>query len=249
VAAVINTDSEDHDAAKQLAVDGARSLRGGDPLDARGTRSLLSSARHELGSPLQTIQGFTELLASESFGPLSQEQQGFLEHVLTATNELRSAMEACLELAELELVGRASSVQRGDLQGALIDTLEQVQQRIGVVVSAQPSSQRTRVMLDRDLFRRAFETLLIALAVRDGKSFVVGMEADAEYALVTVARTDRRAYTETLPLPVLAAGRPITRNLLWLRLAAALFAAQDATLSLAESLDYAEVRIRLRPTH
>jgi hypothetical protein len=54
---------------------------------------------------------------------------------------------------------------------------------------------------------------------------------------------------ETTPLPALAARRGITRNLLWFRLAAALFAAQDVSLSLAETVDYAEVRIRLSSTH
>lgn len=241
--------SDDEDAAEQLTRDGVRPLLARESLDAHGTRSLLSSARHELGSPLQSIQGFSELLASEAFGALSQEQHGFLEHILAASSELRGAMDACLELAELELVGRAPSVRAVDLFTTLIDAQEQAQRQLGVSISTQPSARRTQVQLDVELFRRAFETLLLALSSRDGKSFVVAIDMDAEHALLAVARAPLQARAVTLPVPALAAREHITRNLLWFRLAGALFAAQDAKLSVAERLDYAEVRLRLSPTH
>ncbi|HEX5656671.1 MAG TPA: histidine kinase dimerization/phospho-acceptor domain-containing protein [Polyangiales bacterium] len=242
-------DSEDEDAAEQIARDGVRALRNVEVLDAHATRSLLSSARHELGSPLQSIQGFAELLASQAFGALNPEQQGFVEHVLTASGELRGAMDACMELAELELVGQAPIVRRVDLQSTLLTALEQAERRIHVVGTVQGSAPRARVKLDPELFQRALETLLIALATRDSRSFVVAIEAEAEYARVSVARPARPARAELVALPVLAARRQIVRNLLWFRLAGALFAAQDVALALAESLDYAEVRVRLSPTH
>jgi hypothetical protein len=240
---------EEQDAAEQLARDGVRPLLAGDPLETGGLHSLLSSARHELGSPLQSIQGFSELLASESFGALSREQHGFLEHILAASSELRNAMDACMELAELELVGRAPNTARVDLETLLSEALVQAERRTGLGASVQPGARRARAKLDRELFQRALETLLIALATRDQKTFVVAMEAEDEYARVSVARTARHARVQTLPLPALAARSSITRNLLWFRLAAALFAAQDVSLTLAESVDYAEVRIRISPTH
>jgi signal transduction histidine kinase len=248
VAASVN-EPEELEAAEQIARDGVRPLLAGDPLESDGLHSLLSSARHELGSPLQSIQGFSELLASESFGALSREQHGFLEHILAASSELRSAMDACMELAELELVGRAPSRIRVDLQPLLTDTLAQAERRTGIGTSLQSSALRARAKLDRDLFQRAVETLLIALATRDQKRFVVALEDDGEYARVSVARTARHVRVETVSLPALAARHSITRNLLWFRLSAALFAAQDVTLSLAASMDYAEVRIPISATH
>jgi signal transduction histidine kinase len=249
VASAYEPDSEDQEAAEQIARDGVRPLRAGDPLELRGLQSLLSSARHELGSPMQSIQGFSELLASESSGALNREQHSFLEHILAASNELRSAMDACMELAELELVGRAPNMARLDLERLLTDALAQAERRTGSAASVQPSARRASARLDRDLFQRALETLLVALSTRDQKRFVVAVEADGEYARVTVARTARQGHGEPVSLPALAARRSITRNLLWFRLAAALFAAQDVGLCLAESLDYAEVRVRLSPTH
>jgi hypothetical protein len=249
VAVAPDRKTDDEDAAEQLTRDGVRPLLAGEPLDAHGTRALLSSARHELGSPLQSIQGFAELLASEAFGALSQEQHGFLEHILAASSELRGAMDACLALAELELVGCALNLRAADLHTTLLDVQEQAQRQLGVVIDAQPGVPRARVKLDVDLFRRAFETLLLGLSARDGKSFVVAIDSDAEYARVSVARATLQARAATSPVATLAAREDITRNLLWFRLAAALFAAQDLRLSVAERLDYAEVHLRLTPTH
>ncbi len=249
MAVVHDADSEDQDAAEQLTRDGVRPVLAREPLDVRGLRSLLSSARHELGSPLQSIQGFAELLAAESFGGLSTQQHSFVAHILEAGGELRCAMDACFELAQLELVGHAPTFERVDLLTTLSAALAEAQARTGITSSAPASAKPTLVQLDRELFGRAVETLLIGLSARDTKSFVVAIDGDSEYALVSLAHTARQPRGEVLPLPELAARDRTTRNLLWFRLASALFAAQDASLALSEALDYAEVRIHLRPTH
>jgi signal transduction histidine kinase len=71
-----------------LLRDGARALA---PLAGDDTvYSLLASARHELRSPLQSIQGFAELLSSESYGPLGEEQHTFVQHILQGSVELGS---------------------------------------------------------------------------------------------------------------------------------------------------------------
>jgi K+-sensing histidine kinase KdpD len=241
-------DREEDTEEAELARDGARPLAAPEGPDSATTRSLLSSARHDLGSPLQSIQGFVELLQSEAFGTLSQEQHGFLRYILAASTELREAMEACIELAELELVGRVQDVVRVDLREALADALEQASQQrsLNARLSAAP---RMRVKIDRALFNRAIETLLVALSSSDSKSFDVAIEPGAEYARVSVVRTGRSALPASVAVSELARGRRITRNLIWFRLANALFTAQDASLSLGEQLDYAEVRIRLSATH
>lgn len=118
----------------ELARDGVQPLLAPDDARPHVLRMLLSSARHELGSPLQLIQGFAELLASGAYGALSEEQRGLLNHVLTASGELRNVVEACLELAELELIGgtRASPAPL-DLRQALAETLEHVRKQRGLL--------------------------------------------------------------------------------------------------------------------
>jgi His Kinase A (phospho-acceptor) domain len=247
--------------ANELARDGIvharhEQARQPQPAEAPGPtrnalRELLASARHDLGSPLQSIQGFAELLESSAYGNVNEQQQLFLGHILTASSELRYVMEACLELAELELLGRAQSAYRVELHQALLEAVEHVQRRRGItaVVQPGPAALAQHVRVDRELFCRGIEALLVALGAGDRTTFVVAMEPAGEYARVTFARTARAQRAEALPLQELARRQCITRNLVWFRLAATSLAAQDATLSLTEQLDCAEVRIRLSSPH
>jgi His Kinase A (phospho-acceptor) domain len=221
------------------------------PTLGNALRELLASARHDLGSPLQSIQGFAELLESSAYGNLSEQQQLFLKHILTASGELRNVTEACLELAELELLGRTPSAHRVELRQALVEAAEHVQRRRGITAAVQPgpAALGQRVRIDHGLFCRGIEALLVALSAGNHEGFVVAMEPAGEYARVTFARTGRAQRAEALPLQELARRQRITRNLVWFRLAAASLASQDATLSLTEQLDCAEVRIRLSSPH
>ena len=46
------------------------------PPEDRSLMALVSSARHELRAPLQSIQGFAELLATEAYGLEAQHAEG-----------------------------------------------------------------------------------------------------------------------------------------------------------------------------
>lgn len=250
MAAVTDADSDDQQSAELLARDGVHPLHAaGTPLDPERMRTLLSSARHELGSSLQSIQGFSELLDSQAFGSLNPEQRDFVRHILTASGELQSAMDACLELAELELVGRACHPQPVELQAALRDALMHAQQRTGVQAGPPVLVAGARVALDDTLFKRAWEALLIALATPRNRSVFVSSAIDGEDATITVTRAARPSPPPLMSLREVAARRSTTRNQLWFRFATALFAAQEVRLGLSEDLDYAELRARLRPEH
>jgi hypothetical protein len=262
--------------AAALLRDGARALA---PLAGDDTvYALLASARHELRSPLQSIQGFAELLDSESYGGLSEDQHMFVQHILQGSVELGSVMEACLELAEVELLGRVMEPTRTDLRSALSDALDPAHNGTRTVIDTAfaPAAQAVRVRIDRALLRRGLHALLTALSSGPDKTFQARVELTPEHGRLLLTRgslpaekpaaatlrsqgeeprastLDARATVSPdawLSVSELARRRRAIRSLIWLRLANALLALSDAELRVSERLDRAEVRFRLSSTH
>lgn len=244
-----------------LLRDGARAIA---PLAGDDSvYSLLASARHELRSPLQSIQGFAELLSSESYGPLGDEQHTFVQHILQGSVELGSVVEACLELAEVELIGRMMEPVRTDLRSALTDALDPTRNGTTIVVDARfaPATQTSFARFDRAVLRRALCALLTALSTGPHKTFQARVELTQEHGRLRLSRgeadgalgaRDGKSSDGAEPLVSvveLSRRRRATRSLIWLRLAHALLATQEGDLLVSEQLDRAEVRFRLSSTH
>jgi signal transduction histidine kinase len=245
-----------------LRRDGARALA---PLAGDDTvYSLLASARHELRSPLQSIQGFAELLSSESYGPLGDEQHTFVQHILQGSIELGSVVEACLELAEVELIGRMMEPVRTDLRSALTDALDPGRNGSTAVIDAQfaPATQTALARFDRAVLRRGVHALLTALGTGISKSFQARVELIQDHGRLRLTRVvadgavpdlnaakPAEGADSLLSVAELSRRRRATRSLIWLRLANALLAMQDGELLVSEQLDRAEVRFRLSSTH
>lgn len=246
-----------------LVRDGVRTVSGIAPSENVG--ALLSSARHELRSPLQSIQGFAELLSSESYGSLSEEQQSFVHHIMQGSLELGAAIEACFELAEVELVGRELVPTRVDLRSALIDALDPLRNGSDTIVSAQfaQNLQAMRVRIERESLRRALHALLAAMSTGTHKSFRAELDLAGEHGRLLLTRQDgeQTALVEgeasTTPagaapwfsIDELTRRQRSARSLIWLRLSHALLALQDASLLITDQLNRAEVRFRLSSTH
>jgi len=62
----------------------------------------LSVVSHELRTPLSAIQGFTEMLQAEVYGPLSQKQRGALQRVLANDERLLTLVNDLLDQARME---------------------------------------------------------------------------------------------------------------------------------------------------
>jgi K+-sensing histidine kinase KdpD len=245
-----------------LLRDGARALA---PLAGDDSvYSLLASARHELRSPLQSIQGFAELLSSESYGPLGDEQHTFVQHILQGSVELGSVVEACLELAEVELIGRLMEPVRTDLRSALTDALDPTRNGTAAIVDAQfaPATLTALARFDRAVLRRGLSALLTALSTGANKTFQARVELIQEHGRLRLSRgaTDdgvlgasagsaHESAESLLSVAELSRRRRATRSLIWLRLASALLATQDGELLVSEQLDRAEVRFRLSSPH
>ena len=75
----------------------------------------LANTTHELRTPLTAIMGYGELLASGSFGPLTDEQKIAVGRLLDSTQGLFGLVEQVLDYSKLEKRETGLSVRRQDL--------------------------------------------------------------------------------------------------------------------------------------
>jgi hypothetical protein len=209
----------------------------------RGLLALLSSARHELRSPLQSIQGFADLLAAESYGSLGREQRVFVEHIVQSSFDLSRALDACFELVQAELSHNGPQLGPVHFRRALEDAITLARSSGELTVDLRFGSLPADLSVEADSFSFAKAVgaiitallpgtrgpLLISASLWDGKVEVLFGPPLGEL---------RPAWRSMLEL---SRRGPTTRVLLWLRLASALLLKAGARLEASESYD----RIRM----
>lgn len=68
----------------------------------RSKTEFLATMSHELRTPLNAVLGFTELLETESFGPLNDRQKRYTNNILTAGKHLLSLINDILDISRVE---------------------------------------------------------------------------------------------------------------------------------------------------
>ncbi|MGE5531167.1 MAG: sensor histidine kinase, partial [Bacteroidota bacterium] len=71
--------------------------------DSRLSAGFLSKFGHEVRSPLNAIIGFSEMLADEAFGPLSDDQREVARDILNAGRHLQQLVSDALDASRLRL--------------------------------------------------------------------------------------------------------------------------------------------------
>ncbi|MDB4989398.1 MAG: histidine kinase [Myxococcaceae bacterium] len=242
--------------AAALARDGVRAAATSMP-QQRGARgeniatTLLASARHELRSPLQSIQGFAELLGSEAYGSLSEQQHAFVGHILQGSMELGSVLEACLEVAELQIARSPADLALTDLRAALTDALDHATESSSTALQTRYGAgiPNARVCVEQASLRRAFHALLTGMATGPSKVFRVDFVLEGTQVRLTLSAPKRSGAAPNISVDEFARRRRATRSLVWLRLASDLLLLQDASLLVTEQLDCVEVRFSLSSPH
>jgi light-regulated signal transduction histidine kinase (bacteriophytochrome) len=91
------------DGATEPSVASTRLLASSTSMRARALRKprrdALTRVRHDLRSLVHSVVGYSDLLASPSYGPLSTEQLRFVNHVRTAAEQLQELVDTCIELS------------------------------------------------------------------------------------------------------------------------------------------------------
>lgn len=84
---------------------------------------------YHLRTPLNTIQGFAEMLDKEMFGTLNVKQHEYAGAILTASEQLMSLINDILDLATIEAGGMVLEVEDFDLFGVLQSAVTLTQKR------------------------------------------------------------------------------------------------------------------------
>lgn len=84
----------------------------------------LASMSHELRSPLNTIMGYTQLLADETAGPLTEKQRRFIGHIGKDSQHLLELINDILDLSKIEAGALDLHKESFDLLSLLTDAVE-----------------------------------------------------------------------------------------------------------------------------
>ena len=217
-----------------------------DPARERALLALVSSARHELRSPLQSIQGFADLLASESYGALGSDQRVFVEHIIQGSWDLSRALDACFELIQAEALHLPSEPMRASLRRLLDESLAIAQNNGPCRFELQCDALDTELPVEVDLhdFAKAIEAVITALSpLARGRILVSAQPRDGQAELLLRVSDESRSFRSLNELPRRGVS---ARALLWLRLASALLMRSGARLETSESYDQVRVLLPLQ---
>jgi signal transduction histidine kinase len=86
---------------------------------SRHKSAFLANMSHELRTPLNAILGFSELLAQQTYGPLTQKQARYVDNVHTSGQYLLALINDLLDLSKIEAGKLELQTQAFDLREAL----------------------------------------------------------------------------------------------------------------------------------
>jgi signal transduction histidine kinase len=158
---------------------------------ANRTKSeFLANMSHELRTPLNAIIGFSELIQSRMFGPLSDRYGEYASNILTSGNHLLGLINDVLDLSKLEagqLQLREDQVDLLELVGTSMHFVEPQAQRLGIKVSHTVDERVRLIRADERRLRQAVINLLsnaVKFTREGGKVGVVCTRTNAGVSIV-----------------------------------------------------------------
>ena len=123
----------------------------------------LANMSHELRTPLNAVIGFAQLLADEKVGPVSTDQKGCLNDILTSGQHLLQLINNVLDLAKIEagkmeLVPETFSVKKAADEVCAVMRTAAMQRYVKIRVHAAPNADL--VTLDHLKFKQVLYNLL-----------------------------------------------------------------------------------------
>jgi signal transduction histidine kinase len=236
-----------------LAKDGLHALserpHAESPGEERTLLALVSSARHELRSPLQSIQGFAELLATESYGNLGDDQRVFVEHIIQGSADLSRALDACFDLLHIELLHLPAEPLCTSLRHLLEEAfgVARANTQMQIDANLQALAEELAVEVDLHDFAKAVAAIVTALTPLVRSALVVTAQPLDGRVEIIFSATGNGADTRSFrPLHELPRRGLSARALLWLRLAGSLLARASARLETNEGYDRVRVSFPMR---
>jgi signal transduction histidine kinase len=194
-------------------------------------REALSCLRHDLRSLLNSVVGFSELLGSGSYGPLTPAQSSFVDHLRNSAGKLNERFDVFVELSHQE-EQRGSNVDL-PLFAALHHAFSGYE--VGLLIDEE--IKQHRVTLDLSCFRRALERTVDLLTAHG--SGALHCHATLQSGRVALL-LDAREHADTPPHWFRhiddVTDKVDSQTLIEIRLAQRLFERQDIALALDYSL-------------
>lgn len=123
----------------------------------------LSNLSHEIRTPLNAIVGYSEMLKYAKAGPLSDQQQRYVDYVVDSARHLLSLINDLLDASRLEAGSLRLHPEMVDMAHLFTDTLammEPLAERAGVTLNASHDTELPRAKVDPKRVRQVFVNLL-----------------------------------------------------------------------------------------
>jgi signal transduction histidine kinase len=175
-----------------LAIWKARLLEQSQAAD-RAKMRFLATISHEFRTPLTALTGYSELLADQVIGPLSEQQLDIIERMCSVTQQLSMMIEEVLAYTSLEAgheTVRASDFLAADLARAVASGSEPLAHQKGLALTWSAPPPPIRVTSDIDKARQVL-THLVGNAIKftDKGEVRVSVERRGAEARFTVTDT------------------------------------------------------------
>jgi signal transduction histidine kinase len=159
----------------------------------RAKMRFLAMISHEFRTPLTALTGYSELLADQVIGPLSEQQLDILERLCSVTQQLSMMIEEVLAYTSLEAgreTVRASEFLAADLVRAVASSSEPLAHQKGLALRWSASPVPIRVTTDIDKARQVL-THLVGNAIKftDRGEIALSVEQRGSDLYFTVADT------------------------------------------------------------
>jgi signal transduction histidine kinase/DNA-binding response OmpR family regulator len=142
----------------------------------------LSTMSHELRTPLNAVLGFSELLADDRYGPLSERQARYVNHIHTSGQHLLRLINDILDLSKIEAGRLQLSIEDVAVDAVFADVCESLQPLVdkNAHVLVQNTAAGLCIRADATRFKQMLMNLLgnaIKFTPRGGKIELAARQA------------------------------------------------------------------------
>ncbi len=159
-------------------------------VDAR--REYISLVTHELRVPLTSIGGYTDMIAAELVGPLTEKQQTFLQTIQRNVQRMSELIRILGEINRIDSGRKSYKMTNFDLQDLLAEVTAELQETFATrdqLLSIQGAPGNPDVFADRNVVGRVLVHLMrnASQYSSDGSKILVSVNQIAEYLEVKIA--------------------------------------------------------------
>ena len=159
----------------------------------RAKTTFIVNMSHELKTPLNAVIGFSDLLLTETYGPLNEKQKRYTENISNGGNHLLSVVNSVLDISRLELGNIELYYEKVDLVGIIEEVkrvLSPLSSEKNISIEYNIEQGLKTIIVDRVKFKQILYNILnnaITFSFKGGK---VHIAAELREDMVEISVTD-----------------------------------------------------------